>query len=160
MPLQINKTNRVYNLQMYFLIDLSNLTFINIICCKWWKKRHRYSLIMSIYTKCGVFANKTVLDAWTCTNWNGKHCKITVGDLRGGASDTNGGLNSFNFMQFLGKFGKTVCWRPLEGWCPHLGEILDPPLNKHPLVTQKWRTDLSERDSIYISFNTDKIYVV
>ena len=32
------------------------------------------------------------------------------------------GPNSFNFMQFLGKFGKIVCWRPL------LGEILDPPL--------------------------------
>ena len=30
--------------------------------------------------------------------------------------------NSFNFMQFWGKFGKIVCWRP------HLGEILDPPL--------------------------------
>ena len=23
------------------------------------------------------------------------------------------GPNSFNFMQFLGKFGKIVCWRPL-----------------------------------------------
>ena len=30
--------------------------------------------------------------------------------------------NSFNFMQFLGNFGKIACWRP------HLGEILDPPL--------------------------------
>ena len=36
--------------------------------------------------------------------------------------------NSFNFMQFLGTFGKFVCWRPLEGWRPHLGEILDPQL--------------------------------
>ena len=36
--------------------------------------------------------------------------------------------NSFNFMQFLGKFGKIVCWRPLESWRPHLGEILDPLL--------------------------------
>ena len=40
-----------------------------------------------------------------------------------------GGPNSFNFMQFLGKFGKIVCWRPLEGWRPQLGEILDPPLD-------------------------------
>ena len=31
-------------------------------------------------------------------------------------------------MQFLGKFGKIVCWRPPESWCPLLGEILDPPL--------------------------------
>ena len=31
--------------------------------------------------------------------------------------------NSFNFMQFLGKIGKIVCW------CPLLGEILDPILN-------------------------------
>ena len=40
-----------------------------------------------------------------------------------------GGPNSFNFMQFLGKFGKIVCWRPpLGSWRPLLGEILDPPL--------------------------------
>ena len=45
-----------------------------------------------------------------------------------GARGTPLGPNSFNFMQFLGKFGKIVCWRPPESWCPHLGEILDPPL--------------------------------
>ena len=39
-----------------------------------------------------------------------------------------GGQNSLNFMQFLGKFGKIVCWRPLGSWRPLLGEILDPPL--------------------------------
>ena len=33
------------------------------------------------------------------------------------------GPNSFNFIQFLGKFGKTVC-------CPPPGEILDPPVHK------------------------------
>ena len=39
------------------------------------------------------------------------------------------GPNSSNFVQFLGKFGKIVCWRPLlESWPPFLGEILDPPL--------------------------------
>ena len=32
-------------------------------------------------------------------------------------------------MQFLGKFGKFVCWRPLGSWRPLLGEILDPPLD-------------------------------
>ena len=42
-----------------------------------------------------------------------------------------GGPDSFNFMQFLGKFGKIVYWRPLpppESWRPNLGEILDAPL--------------------------------
>ena len=35
----------------------------------------------------------------------------------------------FLVMQF---FGKIVCWRPhpLQSWCSHLGEILDPPLNR------------------------------
>ena len=39
--------------------------------------------------------------------------------------------NSFNFKQFLGEFGKVVCWRlppAPEGWRSHLGEILDRPL--------------------------------
>ena len=31
-----------------------------------------------------------------------------------------GGPNSFNFMQFLGKFGKIVCWHPP-------GELVPPP---------------------------------
>ena len=31
-------------------------------------------------------------------------------------------------MQFLGKFGKIICWHPPEGWRSHLGEILDPLL--------------------------------
>ena len=39
-----------------------------------------------------------------------------------------GAPNSFNFMQFLGKFGAIVCWRPPESWRPHLGETLGPPL--------------------------------
>ena len=34
------------------------------------------------------------------------------------------------FMQFFGKFGNFVCWRPPPGsWRPLLGEILDPPLH-------------------------------
>ena len=41
------------------------------------------------------------------------------------------GPNYFNFRQFLGTFGKIVCWHFLDGWRPHLGEILDPPL-KNP----------------------------
>ena len=38
------------------------------------------------------------------------------------------GSHSFNFMHFFGKFGKTVCWCPLESWGPLLREILDSPL--------------------------------
>ena len=70
-----------------------------------------------------------------------------------------GGPNSFNFMQFLGTFGKIVCWRPpgelappprgdknsatannsllatpsLE--LPPLWEILDPLLNKETFLS-------------------------
>ena len=34
------------------------------------------------------------------------------------------GPNSFNSIQFLGKFGKIVCWHPPppESWHPHLGK--------------------------------------
>ena len=39
-----------------------------------------------------------------------------------GARDGPGSPNSFNFMQFLGKFRKIICLHL------HLGEILDPPL--------------------------------
>ena len=46
------------------------------------------------------------------------------------------GPNSFNFMQFLGKFGKIVCWCPPESWRPLLGEILDPPLARHKVGSQ------------------------
>ena len=40
-----------------------------------------------------------------------------VADLRGaqGTRAPHGGPNSFNFMQFLGKFDKFVCWRPPWG---------------------------------------------
>ena len=52
---------------------------------------------------------------------------ITSGGSKGGAHPTD--QNFLNFMQFLGKSGKFVCWRPLlEGWRPLLRGILDPPL--------------------------------
>ena len=35
-------------------------------------------------------------------------------------------------MQFLGKFGKIVCWRPPGSWRPLLREILDLPLWGQP----------------------------
>ena len=56
---------------------------------------------------------------------------LTSGWSKGGGREGRappGGPNSFNFMQFLGNFGKIVCWRPPGSWRPLLGEILDPPL--------------------------------
>ena len=45
----------------------------------------------------------------------------TVADLHSKILDAPPrGPNSFNFMQFLGKFGKIVCWRPP-------GELAPPP---------------------------------
>ena len=37
-----------------------------------------------------------------------------MADLKGreGRASPSGGPNSFNFMQFLGNFGKIVCWCP------------------------------------------------
>ena len=58
-----------------------------------------------------------------------------VADLRGGREGrTPPPLrpNSFNFMQFLGEFGKIACSRPppwrVHAPPPPLGEILDPSL--------------------------------
>ena len=46
--------------------------------------------------------------------------------------------NVLNFIQFLGKSGKFVCWRPLlEGWRPLLRGILDPPLLTSDLLCGK-----------------------
>ena len=66
---------------------------------------------------------------------------IPVADLHSKILDARpplGGPNSFNFMQFLGKFGKIVCWRPpLGSWRPLLGEILDPPLHTSVYLISK-----------------------
>ena len=62
--------------------------------------------------------------------------------------------NSFNFMQFLGKFGKIVCWRPLEGWRPHLEEILDPPLLTY-LSTQRTYIGVNTLISIKLFITMD-----
>ena len=78
-------------------------------------------------------------DDGTERKWNGKCCDLHVWDTDHSVADLRGtrdarsprGPNSFNFTQFLGKFGKIVCWRPPppESWRPHLREILGPPLH-------------------------------
>ena len=53
-----------------------------------------------------------------------------IGGSRGGREGRTpppGRPNSFDFMQFSGKFG--VFTPPLEGSRPPLGKILDPPLS-------------------------------
>ena len=52
------------------------------------------------------------------------HLKVQNYPLIGGSR--GGRPNSFDFMQFSGKFG--VFTPPLEGSRPPLGKILDPPL--------------------------------
>ena len=59
-----------------------------------------------------------------------------MADLRGGARDERPpDLNSFNVMQFLGKFGEIVCWRPPGSWRSLLEEILDPPLDRYTVIS-------------------------
>ena len=44
-----------------------------------------------------------------------KEVNVYSGGSKGRARGTHappGGPNSFSFMQFLGKYGKIVCWRP------------------------------------------------
>ena len=57
---------------------------------------------------------------------------LYIGGSRGGRRDARPpplGQIFFIFMQFLGKIGQIVCWRPpLWGWRPPVWEILDPPL--------------------------------
>ena len=52
-------------------------------------------------------------------------CGMLLGVTSGGSKGAQGvhapwGPNSFNFMQFLGKFGKFLCWRPP-------GKLAPPP---------------------------------
>ena len=57
-----------------------------------------------------------------------------VADLRRGREGRPPvGPNSFNFMQFLGKFGKIVCWRPP----PPPGELVPSPRGNPGSATVK-----------------------
>ena len=53
---------------------------------------------------------------------------VTIGGFKGAQGCAPRRSNSFDFMQFSGKFGKIVCWRPPPQKVPNIGEILDPPL--------------------------------
>ena len=63
----------------------------------------------------------------------------TMVDLRG-ARGTHAppGPNSFNFMQFLGNFGKIVCWRPP-------GELASPPRGNPGSATVKTKTKINRK---------------
>ena len=54
------------------------------------------------------------------------HTKHTYMHSSGGSK---GGSKFYNFMQFLGKFGKIVCWRP-PPW-----ELAPPPRGNHGSAT-------------------------
>ena len=53
--------------------------------------------------------------------WGRESVPLAVADI-GARGAPPGHPNSFDFMQFSGKFGKIVCWRP-----PPLGELAPPP---------------------------------
>ena len=52
---------------------------------------------------------------------------MNSGGSKGGARDAPQGSKFFHLHAV---FGKIVCWRPLDSWRRHLGEILDPSLMK------------------------------
>ena len=90
--------------------------------------------VLDIVTKNQIYQKE---DAVVCihsfNHLNNKYVRqfsLSVADLGGCEGRAPpGGQNSFNFMQFLGNFGKIVCWTPSPGsWHPLLGENLDPPL--------------------------------
>ena len=67
--------------------------------------------------------------------------------------------NFLNFMQFIGKFGKIVCWYPPRGLAPPptILRILDPPLVnlrcEYNLMHKEWTRNLSSM------FEMEKKYV-
>ena len=74
---------------------------------------------------------------------------------REGRAPSSGGPNSFNFMQFLGKFGKIICWRPWGVGAPSSGKswichwlyfLFGPCANPGPgpnlcewVISQQWQ---------------------
>ena len=60
----------------------------------------------------------TVLSKFKKTSPHSVRSGGSKGDTKDARPPLPGGPNSFNFMQFLGKFGKIVCWRPLRELAP------------------------------------------
>ena len=61
--------------------------------------------------------------------------RMPVPDLRGlRGMRAPLGFKFFQCHGVLGKYGKIVSWHPPEGWCPHLREILDLPLDAYHLL--------------------------
>ena len=76
------------------------------------------------------------------------------GGSKGGARDARPlGPNSSNFMQFLVKFGKIVCWHPPGCWRLLLGGILDPPLGLLIPVPSFWNFNkINSSNSFFFNF--------
>ena len=84
---------------------------------------------------------------------------VCIGGSRGGREGRTpppGRPNSFDFMQFSGKFG--VFTPPLEGSRPPLGKILDPPLVCMFCLNSELLTQ-SDNDFSYQSWNNDNVLV-
>ena len=101
----------------------------------------------------GVYKQNSIMKKYPCMWLDSRkddHCKQNTGGfvsswilVAGRASGRSKGgrpqrvppptaQKILNFMQFFGKFGKIVCWRPpppAERWRPLLRGILDPPLS-------------------------------
>ena len=132
-------------------------------------------------TSIEFFQNWTKLDfLYLCKNLNepkemhGWFCQIRTIDS-GGSKGLEGrppwGPNSFNFIQFLGKFGKIVCWRPPWGvgapssgksWIRHWLIYLDEKPRIMKKVVQHTNTQIygelveSLRNSIWIMLKSDR----
>ena len=97
------------------------------------KTRFRKYYGTTKFEKQVIFISKaSSINLFTITNKFACHHEITwVNKLKKVQMQTK---IVFNFMQFLGKSSKFVCWRPppplppKKCWCPLLREILDPPL--------------------------------
>ena len=76
--------------------------------------------------------------------WYGLALSFYSGGSKGSSRDARspGGSKFFQFHAVLGNFGKIVCWRPLESWPPHLGEILYPLLFYEYRLSEWWDTQI------------------
>ena len=65
--------------------------------------------------------------------------------------------NCLKFMQFFGKFGKSVCWYPPEGWCPLLWGNLDLSLiTLNILTNSQWFCLKPSQQGLFLWDNQNK----